>query len=265
MISAFFHEGSGLGDQLFRYVTLRTIAEEKGYQWGMLRSDIFKGKSFMDIDFGEVPKVDFLETATRFLEKETRDQQGIDIRSYDPEINFIQDNTVIDGCFEDEKYWGNRLDDMRDWLAVEPITVDDNVCVIGFRGGEYSLFPDLYLDNSYWTSAIKHMRDKGIDRFEIHTDDKKTAEAFANTLFAPYNNDRYGNWIDYKVIQDIGINWRSVRYAKHLIIPNSAFYILPALLGEADEVIAPRYWARRNIKTWARPACYYKDKRFQYI
>lgn len=265
MISAFFHEGSGLGDQLFRYITLRTIAEEKGYTWGMLRPEIFKGKSFMDIDFGEIPKSDFLDTASRFLEKETRDQQGIDIRSYDPEINFISDDTVIDGCFEDEKYWGHNLDAIDKWLKVESLIMPDDVCVIGFRGGEYALFPDLFLSRSYWNEAIQRMRKKGISKFEIHTNDEKTAESFARTIFAPYNNGRFGNWIEYNIIHDIGLNWRSVRYAKNLIIPNSAFYIFPALLGTAEAVIAPRYWARRNTKTWARPACYYKDKRFLYI
>ncbi len=271
MIAGILHEGSGLGDQLFRYVTLRTIAEEKGYEWGMIGALRFKGKDFMDLEMGKsllnqegYENAKWMEKAIVWNEKDVR-ENGIDVRSYDPEINFIQDNTIIDGSFEDEKYWGNKLDDIRDWLSVEPLKMADDVCVIGFRGGEYSLFPDLFLSNDYWSAAIKHMRDLGIDKFEIHTDDKKTAEAFAKTIFSPYLSDRFGNWIEYKVIHDIALNWRSVRYAKHLIIPNSAFYIFPALLGEAEEVIAPRYWARRNLKTWARPACYYKDKRFLYI
>ncbi len=264
MIAGVFWEGSGLGDQLFRYITLRTTAEKKGYEWGMLRPELFKGKDFMYIDYGQAVTPEFLSTADRFLEKEVR-ENGIDIRSYDPEINFIKDNTVIDGCFEDEKYWGHKISEIRQWLSVEPIHIPEDVCIIGFRGGEYSLFPDLYLSMNYWTAALKRMRDLGIDKFEIHTDDKKTAEAFAQTLFAPYRSERFGNWVEYKVIHDIGLNWRSVRYAKHLIIPNSAFYVLPALLGNADEIIAPRYWARHNIKTWARPACYYKDDRITYI
>lgn len=247
MIAGIFHQGSGLGDQLMRYITVRTLAEEKVYEWCMQNTENFKGKDFMPLRMNSGDFVFFNQN--QWNEKDFR-ENGIDIRSYDPEINFIQDNTILDGCFEDEKYWGHNLDNIRNWLAVEPINIPDDVCVIGFRGGEYATVPDLFLPPEYWTEAIKMMRDKGIQKFEVHTDDPETARRFFPT---------------FPIIHDIGINWRSVRYAKHLIIANSAFYILPALLGEAKEIIAPRYWARRNLKIWARPACYYKDKRFLYI
>lgn len=52
MIAGIFHQGSGLGDQLHRYVTVRTLAEEKGYDWGIINPQEFKGRSFMDIDYG---------------------------------------------------------------------------------------------------------------------------------------------------------------------------------------------------------------------
>ena len=255
MIAAPFHEGSGLGDQLFRYVTLRSVASDLGLEWGVLRPENFKGKSFMNIQMrSENAKFPIESLAYKeFNEKEIRDRNDVDIRSYDPEINFTMDNTIIDGCFEDDKYWGHHLSEMREWLKVEPISVPENVCVIGFRGGEYATVPDLFLDKEYWQNAIFRMRKNGIWDFEVHTDDPKTARETLQD-FVPQET-RY--------IQDIGVNWRSVRYAKHLIIANSAFYILPSLLGSAEEVIAPRYWARRNIGVWARPACFYR--RFTYI
>lgn len=246
MIGGIFHEGSGLGDQLMRYITVRTLAEEKGYEWGMIGN--FKGISFMKIDTGITDFGDRMPWS--FYEKDVRDSSGLDIRSYDPEINFIEDNTMIDGCFEDEKYWGHNLENIRNWLAVEPLNVPDDTCVIGFRGGEYATVPDLFLPEQYWIDAVKIMRGKGIQKFEVHTDDVETAKRYFPT---------------FPIVHDIALNWRSIRYAKHLIIANSAFYIMPALLGDAEEIIAPRYWARHNIKIWARPACYYKDKRFMYI
>lgn len=249
MIAGVFHKGSGLGDQLMRYITVRTLAEAKGYSWGMYYPNNFKGKTFMDISTNSPYVVLPDEIPTTFLEKDVR-ENGIDIRSYDPEINFVQDDTLIDGCFEDEKYWGHNLDNIRNWLAVEPLKMPEDMCVIGFRGGEYYTDPNLGLPREYFDEAIEKMTSKGITKFEVHTDDPSLAQKF---------------FPDYVIVQDIALNWRSVRYAKHLIIANSAFYIMPALLGEAEEIIAPRYWARRNIKTWARPACYYKDKRIQYI
>lgn len=257
MIAGILHKGSGLGDQLMRYITTRTIADEKGYEWGMVYPENFKGKDFMHLDMG-IP-VEQTEHHT-FIEKEVRDENGVDIRSYDPEINFIKDQTIIDGCFEDSKYWVHNLDHIDQWLKVEPIEIPDDVCVIGFRGGEYAAVPDLFLPADYWKEGIAKAKDINPDmRFEVHTDDYTLAKA----LFP-----------EYKIIQDIGINWRSMRYAKYAIIANSAFYIIPRLLAhQAGEMvtvkalerstIAPRYWARYNTRCWARPATYYSQ--FTYI
>jgi hypothetical protein len=255
MIAGIFHEGSGLGDQLFRYITVRTLAEEKGFEWGMENKGNFKGADFMEpslSSFGSGAYNYEWATAAKFTEKDVRDSNGLDIRSYDPEINFVKDNTVIDGSFEDSKYWGHNLDNISKWLKVEPLKFWNNECVIGFRGGEYATVPDLFLTKSYYDKAIALMRSKGITKFEVHTDDV----ALAQTYFP-----------DFKCVHDIGINWRSHRFAQHAIIPNSAFYILPRLLQHTENpnaiTIAPRYWARHNTKTWARPACFYKS--FHYI
>lgn len=259
MIGGYFHQGSGLGNQLFRYITVRTVAADKGYEWGMAyRPDGsgkpagFKGTTFMQIDQGE--NVDMYEYSKymdnemfgglkRFEEKKVT-ENGVDIRSYDPEINFIQDDTLIEGEFQDERYWGHRLTDINSWLTVEPLEIPDDVCVIGFRGGEYSVFPDLFLTKDYWHEAIAMTPNK---RFEVHTDDPVLAKQF---------------FPDYPIIADIGLNWRSMRYAKHAIIANSSFYIIPRLLSKGT-TIAPRYWARRNTNTWALPQNYYKD--FTYV
>lgn len=126
--------------------------------------------------------------------------------------------------------------------------------MIGFRGGEYATVPELFLPHEYYLEAISHMREMGISKFEIHTDDTELAKTFFS-------------YLGIECIQDIGINWRSMRYAKHAIIANSAFYIMPRLLQSLHTMypntIAPRYWARRNTQTWARPSCFYKA--FKYI
>lgn len=239
MIAGIFHSGSGLGDMLHRYITVRTLAEDKGFEWGMVHSENFKGASFMDL---KTP------TATgpfrnMWNEKDVR-ENGVDIRSYDPEINFIEDNTIIDGYFEDSKYWCHNLKNIDTWLKVEPLEVADDVCVIGFRGGEFYSDPNLGLPKEYYWDAIEQMqRINPMMTFEVHTDDKhKAAKFFAG----------------FPTIQEIGSNWRSMRYAKHAIIANSAFYILPRLLS-GGVTIAPRYWARRNTKGPWRPSAYYKQ------
>lgn len=253
MIAGVLHKGSGLGDQLFRYVTVRSLALDKGLSWSMFNPGNFKGASFMDIDFGEAR---FVTEPARFMEREIR-ENGIDVRSYDPEINFVQDNTVIDGCFEDSKYWMHNLDEFRNWLPTEPIGVPDDLCIIGFRGGEYATVPDLFLTKDYWEAAMAQMRKINPEmKFRIVTDDPDTARACLPHV---------------PVTHEIGNDWRLIRSAPYSIIANSAFYILPRLMHHAEAdftdndavTIAPRYWARRNLGVWARPACYYKS--FTYI
>lgn len=250
MIYSIMHSGSGLGNQLHRYIAMRCLALEKGYEFGVICSELFKGKSFIDLDMGNA--IDFstitqlgtgkitVETDMPLWEEKTN--------YYNPEFNFIEDNTVIDGEFQDPRYFEEHRLDIALWLQTKLIEIPDDTCVIGFRGGEYSLFPELFLNKEYWDEGIKMMKQKNPDmKFEVHTDDAELARTF---------------FPDYPIIQNMEINWRSMRYAKHAIIANSSFYIFPRLL-RGGYTIAPRYWARRNIHEWSMPANYYGT--FHYI
>lgn len=256
MIIGIIHKGSGLGDQLFSYIATRVGALDLGVDFGFVGKEFFKGKDFMNLDWGE-------DTYMRYRFEELSGKLVIDdpllapfklfeINKpyYDPEFNFIEDGAVIDGYgAQDIRYFEHRLDEIREWLKVEPLNMLDDVCVINFRGGEFTVIPELFLTQEYWVNAMQMMKEKHPKiRFEVHTDDPKTAEQFFPSL---------------PIVQDVGLNWRAVRYAKHLIISNSAFAILPALLGDAEDIIAPKYWNRRNVGRWDWPMNYYK--KFQYI
>lgn len=273
MITGIFHEGSGLGDQLFRYVTVRTLAEEKGLTFSMLSPQNFKGTEFMSLNYPTVykPAIRSLATAKTWFEKDVRDTNRIDIRSYDPEVNFVVDNTILDGSFEDDKYWGHNLENVNKWLAVEPLDVSDDTCIVGFRGGEYATQPDLFLPPLYFGEAMQQLP-ATIKKYEIHTDDPNLASTFfVGSIFSITDNQP----ISHSKHSNMGFNWRSARYAKNAIIPNSAFFILPRLLKHWEDptavTIAPRGWSRRNLAKgtgpgdfiWARPACFYRP--FTYI
>jgi len=209
MIIGIFHNGSGLGNQLHRYIATRIKALEENTSFAMIGD--FKGKDFMNLQTYEVEY---------------------------PAGKIITDTpTIIDGEFQAESVWKKHIDKVREWLRVEPLDMPDDLCVIGFRGGEYVGVGSLFLPQSYWNEAIKIMKDKYPDiRFEVHTDDVATAKRF---------------FPDYECIHDMALNWRSVRYAKHLIIANSSFFIFPSLLGDAVEIIAPEYWAGYNVFEWS--------------
>lgn len=278
MISGIFHSGSGLGNQLHRYIATRVLALDKGYDFSMVAPKNFKGESFMKLDMGikaDIPyqvvqdsgyvspllfdydKDGNFDANTRRFKRWNEDTPY-----YNPEYNFIEDNTIIDGEFQDERYFGHRLKEIDEWLVKRikkpnpwktPVIVPIDICVIGFRGGEFYTVPELGLPKSYYEEGIAKMREINPNIiFQVHTDDEVLARRF---------------FPDFRVIHDIKINWCSMRYAKYSIVANSSFYILPRLLKHhfyPDAVtIAPRYWDRYNIKKWERPYNYYKN--FTYI
>lgn len=251
MIIGKFYNGSGLGNMLHRYVATRVLALKRRTDYGMFYIDDgagkeqgFKGKFFLEQPVLVTPSPNSFEEWT---EKKVV-EDGVDIRSYDPEWNFIKDGTLIEGEFQDERYWEEYETEVNEWLKVEPLNVPDDVCVINFRGGEFSVFPDLFLPQEYWDEGVKMMREINPDmKFEVHTDDIDMAQKF---------------FPDFPVVRNIEINWRSMRYAKYAIVANTSFCILPRWLNKGL-TIAPRYWARHNTHVWALPSNYYK--RFTYI
>lgn len=258
MIAGIFHKGSGLGNQLHRYIATRVLALDKGYEFGMVAPELFKGKDFMNLDMGRDTKIGYkiedgsgktiIETA---YIGSTWTEWNKNV--YDPDINFVEDNTIIDGNFEDPRYFEHQISEVREWLATDAMPIGDNLCVIGFRGGEFYTVPELGLPKEYYDRAIAEMLKINPDMlFEVHTDDPELAKQF---------------FPEYACIRDIGINWRSMRWAKYAIIANSSFYILPRLLRHSEYwepvTIAPRYWNRYNVKEWQYPQNYYKQ--FTYI
>lgn len=155
---------------------------------------------------------------------------------YNDEIHTVKDGTIIDGEFQDPHYFMHHLDEIREWLKTTEIRMWDNVCVINFRGGEY-VGTSLFLPKEYWDKAIENMRSINHEmKFEVHTDDEYTARKF---------------FPDFVIKTGIDINWRSIRYAHYLILSNSSFAILPALLNQhAKKIIAPHYWGGYNAGEW---------------
>ena len=247
MITGIFHQGSGLGNQLHRYIATRILALDKGYDFSMIAPELFKGSSFMDLDMGMPNNTSWV------IEKPTGKIIVDDVWEewdkfcYDPDFNFVEDNTIIDGNFEDERYFEHRMAEIDKWLHVEPLDIPNNLCVIGFRGGEFYAIPELGLPKEYFDRGIEIMKKINPNmRFEVHTDDPSLAKQF----------------FPYLIIRDIGQNWRSMRFARYAIIANSSFYILPRLL-RGGLTIAPRYWNRYNTKKWDYPQNYYKS--FKYV
>src|ERR1035437_655524 len=101
MIKGIWHRGSGLGNQLHRYVGTKVIALEKGEEHTMIAPELFKGKDFMNLGVFNNIKYEIKE----------------------PSGEVIPDSSdgVIDGEFQAESNFVSHLDEIREWLKVRPI------------------------------------------------------------------------------------------------------------------------------------------------
>lgn len=258
-------KGQGLGNQLWSYVVARTIALDKGFDFGIISPEKFKGSSFLSLDFGVPVRGGVTEDRNpealpdgitrQYIERDIwHDKYRCDIRDFDPGVLSVSDNTKIAGYFQSEKFILHRRDEIRKWLTVSPAYdcrefSDNDLCVLNIRGGEYKGNPDLILPRKYWTDAIANMlRVNPRMKFMIVTDDVR----YAKKLLPEYEAFHF----------DIGKDYSVVKNAKYLILANSSFSFFPAWTSDTVKcVIAPKYWARHNVSDgfWACAFNLYRD------
>lgn len=243
MLATPLYKGQGLGNQLANYVTIKCLALDKGFDFGVQFPENFKGKEFMDLDMG-LPVLNGVTTVEGSTPERLPDgftsyyrEEMIGQGDYDPKIREIGDNTLIHGNLQGIEYFKHRKDEIREWLKVEPVEMPEDLCVINFRGGEYKYVKDFFLTKSYWDKGIEMMLQERPDmKFEVHTDDSDEARKF---------------FPNFPIVSDIGMNWRALRYCHYALLSNSSFAILPAWLNEnVKKVIAPKGMGRRNTGEW---------------
>lgn len=262
MIGTEFLKGQGLGNQLFCYVTARVIAEKNGYEFGTAGQEIFavnmhsdRGMYFMDVDLGHVISQEEKQNFKVYNDDETRlyignskhdMEHGCYISGADEGIHHVEDNTLIYGNMQDESYFIEHIDKVKEWLKVKPEYDSyeysrENLCIINMRGGEYTSNPELFIDKKYWIHGIKEMKKIRPDmEFMIITDDEEAARKMLPGIPAHHF--------------DIGKDYVTLKNAHYLLLSNSSFACLPAHTSDTLKfAIAPKYWARHNVSDgyWA--------------
>ena len=237
MLATRFYKGQGLGNQLWCYVVTRSIAADRGYEFGILSPEEFKGVDFLTLDFGKSKE----STLAHYDEQRTNHPlNGADIRIYDEKLMDVADNTEIDGIMQDEQYISHRKDEIREWLRIQPEQdcldyASDDICIINFRGSGYVVEKELLLPPKYWKDAMDNMRAINPHfKFIVITEDPATARTF----FPDLEIHHFSIGKDYAIVQN----------AHYLILSNSSFAWFPAWLStRLKYCIAPKYWARHNI------------------
>lgn len=250
MIVTEIYNGQGLGNQLWCYVVTRTIALDKGYDFGIMNGFKFKCLNFMDLNLGlDViggegpeggPPSKLPNGIINYYYEKFIDKFSCLINIDDKKLFEISDNTKIDGIMQSENYILHRKSEIKNWLKVNENNdcydfSDDNICIINLRGGEYVGLNSLFLTKKYWNDAINNMLNinKNLN-FIVITDDVRIGEL----MFPNYPVYHFSIGKDYSIIKN----------AKYAIISNSSFAWFPLWTSDTIKyVIAPKYWARHNV------------------
>ena len=108
MIITEFYNGQGLGNQLWCYFVTKTIAKLNNYKFGIMSPNKFKGKEFMQLDFGESiiggfgpeggPPNILPNSITNYYKEKTEHHpiSRLDISGQDLNLLNLLDNTKID-------------------------------------------------------------------------------------------------------------------------------------------------------------------------
>lgn len=268
-----------LGNHMWQYSVCRAVAEKLGYEWGINPSpshDYHSGMNqmyFMDVNFGKFPEGEFIE----FHEKWTtyRHMDEVNITFLDPRVHQISDGTrmmgdngALGGIYQCEDYLIEKKEEIVKWFNIKNeykdkfdseiakigIILDENTCVINFRGGEYRGLGNVILRREYWKDSINHMLSLNPQmKFIIVTDDPVCASSFM-----PFEIPT--------VHGEIGLDFYIVNQSKWVILSNSTFgWWAGWLNSRAEKIIAPKYWARHNVSDgyWATGESYTRG--FSYL
>jgi len=248
-----------ISDHIIRYCICRTVAEKNNYSWGInpvTSHDYYNGKEqmffFSGIDYGEpvdTPYGVLPKGITNVWEEKREMHTGYNFHPFQPDIFDVPDNTkLIIYCGQDASYlvkskvqkWLQIKDEYvkeaNDILQQHNIILDDNLCVLNARAGEYTGVKSLFLQESYWENAIRLMKQRNPDiKFLVVTEDPEFYKRYKPFYSFPICH--FGISTDYYIINN----------AKNLIMSNSGFGIFPVWTNPYKPfAIAPYLWANHN-------------------
>lgn len=269
-----------LGNHMWQYSVLRSIAEYNNFEWGINPSpthDYHKGMNqmyFMEVDFGK----EIFGIKNQIFENwiyVTHENENINVTITDENLLKLKDETIIlgkDGALgailQSEKYFELCNSKVENWFKIKKeyevlyeekmrqmnIVLDDDVCVINFRGGEYRGIPKVVCRKEYWRDSIEIMKKNNPNmKFIIITDDISFAKSYM-----PFDIDAYH--------VDIGFDFYVLNKCKWSIISNSSFgWWASWLNSNSKKILAPKYWATHNFSDgyWGVGEVY--TKKFSYV
>lgn len=247
-----------LGNQMFAYASVKTIAQERGFDFRFIRA---WNNRINDTDkkYGNEIHTIFPQTADElltelpsFIEHVYNEEISTHTdRIYSESAKNVLDNTFMKGHFISYTYLKNNLEQIRQWFAFSEeilnsskeklLTVqkqypDKHLVAIHFRTGEDYLRQGFLLNSSYWIQAAEYMLKKyGKEQviFLPFYDRKPKSGGIVNHFFKKYPCiDIRGSLVEdmccLTLIQDV-------------IICNSSFSTMAGILNNSadKEILRP--------------------------
>lgn len=267
MIVTKFYKGQGLGNQLWVYSVLRSLAWRKGFDFGIESFRNYKLPNYLPIKRGKVVLslpherpygFGTIHTPRVVFENQTFvKSDGIAISQWESRIHNIGDGTKIEGYFQSVEYINEFRDRFRKMLQMDyQQNCELLTCYISVRGGDFRGNPEICCDAKYYYRAISEMKLSGFNDFQIVTDDVEYAKQLlpgikiASDLLKLDDSRNNQHLIEKKVARDFGI----LQQAKGIILSNSTFAWWAVWTNSNNPcVIAPRYWShpRNRLRLWA--------------
>lgn len=256
-----------LGNNIMAYVITRIVADKLGYGFGFNRHpsyDYYGGMeqlSHLNLDYGhehscgyeDIPNgiENIWQEPTIHFDYDNGD--SLDYHPYDENIWKIKDNTkLIIPCCQDARYFEGYQDKVCEWLQYKSefkslcekfladhglFKLEDNLCVLNIRGGEYRSIPHVLLHTKYYYDAMSKMREINPDIYFIAISDDPD---YVYSILPQIECFHFGISGDYYILNN----------AKNLILSNSSFAIMPTFTNKViKNIMAPKFWSRHNVST----------------
>ena len=266
MIITTLYYGQGLGNQLWSWAVLKSIAEKRGFEWGIQCKWRFKGKSLFKIDLGKkvygipskVPNSKLpVGISNYYVERKILSKNDhFDISEFDSQLVTISDNTKIDGIFQSEQYIYEFKEKIVDELKLDYLPFHESTrerCVMHLRGGDFRTHDQLFLKQQYFENAINEIRKINPEvEILIVTNDVSLAKEFFPDfkIISNYGLKEVYSGPDRNIDIRTKLDFAAMQNADYLILSNSSFSWWAAWTNSrAKKIIGPKYWARHNMNS----------------
>ena len=236
----------GLANQIFQWAYGKSLSVSYNTEL-YLDTSFYNNQSGCtprEFSLSKFPNLDFkLFNVNTYLENPCK-LNLINDESNFRNIDFKSDiHYYLNGYWCSERYFEDIDDEVMSWFKLKPdyveqyetklnelgIVLDDNTCVINFRGGEYRGIPKVLCRREYWNDSINHMLSINPNmKFVVITDDPECANWFMPFPIPVHH-------------VDIGFDFYVVNQSKWTIISNSTFGWWAAWLNtKSNKIISPK-------------------------